>query len=45
MKLLIFIYRTALHIAVVNKNIDIIRLLLSHPNIDIYAKDYIFRDT
>ena len=29
------IYRTALHIATENENIEVVKLLISHPNTDI----------
>ena len=32
------IYQTALHIAIEKENIEIIQLLLSHPDIDINCK-------
>lgn len=37
-----FSYVTPLHIAVVDKNIEIIKVLLSHPNIDVNAVNEIF---
>lgn len=36
--------KTALHLAVENENIQIIQLLLKHPNIDIDIKDDVLFD-
>lgn len=41
MKLSYLSYKTPLHIAVNKKNIDIIKILLDHINIDINIKDNI----
>lgn len=39
MKFLLITKKTALHLAVEKENIEIIKYLLSHKNIDINAKD------
>ena len=42
MKFIICFNRTALHMAVERKNVEIIKLLLSNPNIDISVENEIY---
>lgn len=43
-KLFIKIYETALHIAAQKENINIIKILLTHKNIDCNIVDNVFHD-
>lgn len=37
-----FIFNTPLYIALQNENIDIIQLLISHPDTDVYFRNLVF---
>lgn len=36
--IVLFFHKTALHIAVENENVEIVKLLLNHPKIDVNIK-------
>ena len=44
MKLIFKIHKTALHIAVQNESLEIIKLLLKHEDINIHLKNQIFHN-